>query len=111
MIEMETEVKVILQVMVDIIPMDPVYAVVPRAPQIVVMGLHDDPYAGCSDRSSSLEFGRWHRHVQHSQQHDQFEQSMITMNNSLNDLLQCQQECKMILLMHYKLYINLRETI
>ena len=54
-------------------------------------GIPNDHYGGGSDSSSSSDFGRLHRHDQCTQQHEQFEQSMIAMSNSLIDLLKCQQ--------------------
>ena len=56
MVEMEKEVQVILQVMVDIIPIDLVVdMMVPMAPQLgVISGPTDDPYGGGSDTSFFL---------------------------------------------------------
>ena len=54
-------------------------------------GMPDDPYGGGSHSPSFSEFGRQCRHDQHTHQHEQFEQSMSVMNNSLIDLLWCQQ--------------------
>ena len=54
-------------------------------------GPPDDSFGGGSDRYSFSELGRWHRHDWHTQKHEQFEQSMISRNNLLVDILQCQQ--------------------
>ena len=54
-------------------------------------GPPDDLYGGCTDSFSSSEFGRWHRHDHHTEQHEQFEQGMTAMNNLLIDLLHCQK--------------------
>ena len=54
-------------------------------------GLHHDPMEVAPDSIFSSVCGRWHRHDQCSQQYDQFKQSMNAVNNSLIDLLQCQQ--------------------
>ena len=51
----------------------------------------DNPYGDGSDTSSFSEFGRWCRHDQCTQQHEQFEQCMFAMNNLSIDLLHCQQ--------------------
>ena len=49
-----------------------------------------DPYGSGSDSSSS-ELVRKYRHEQCSQQHDQFEQSVISLISLLPDLLQHKQ--------------------
>ena len=50
------------------------------------------PYRVGFDSSSFSEFGRWHRHDWHTQQHNQYKQTMIAMHNSIISLLHCQQK-------------------
>ena len=65
--------------------------VVLMAPQVVMIVVPNDPYGGGSDSSFSSEFRIWCRHDWCTQQHEQFKQSMIAINNSLINVLQCQQ--------------------
>ena len=83
MIEMELEVKVIPWVMVDIIPIDMVVDVV------VLLMILTEVFQIVP---LPLNLGDDIIYDQHAKQHNQFEQSMmIAMNNSLIDLLKCQQ--------------------
>ena len=58
-------------------------------------GDHDHPdisYRAGSVSSLSSESEWRHRHDQCTQKHDQFEQSMIAINNSLTNSWHCQQQ-------------------
>ena len=83
------EMVIEVQLMVDI-PIDLVDMVVIMAPNIMLMVVSLMILMEVA-LIVLTQYERWHRQDWHSQQHDQFQQSMITMNNSLIDQLHCQQ--------------------
>ena len=111
MVEVEVETQITLLVIMDTIPMDQIMGSSGQhsAPGGGNFGPADDPYGAGSDNSLSLESGRRCRHDWHIQQDDQFEKSMLAMNNFSQTCYIANKEHKIILYTQYWLSISPRE--